>query len=102
MDGVNMETLAQQIVYAAIDEVNLDQDDMSLHISKSPDSLLFAKNSLVDSLTLVRLFLAVERIIEEKATKEIVLIDESAFEADQSPFSTLAGLISHVDKLLAT
>jgi len=95
-----METLAQQIVYAAIDEVNLDQDDVALHIAKSPDSLLFAKNSTVDSLTLVRLFLAVERIIEEKAAKEIVLVDESAFEDEQSPFSTIGGLVNHVDKLL--
>jgi serine/threonine protein kinase HipA of HipAB toxin-antitoxin module len=96
-----METLAQQIVYTAIDEVNLDQDDVALHIAKSPDALLFARNSSVDSLTLVRLFLTVERIIEEKAAKEIVLVDESAFEEEQSPFATIGGLVNHVDKILA-
>lgn len=95
-----MEVLAKEIVYSAIDEINSDQDDESLHITKTPDSLLFTHNSAVDSLTLVRLFLAVERLIEEKLSKEIVLVDESAFDGEQSPFATVGGLINHVNKLL--
>ncbi len=96
-----MEVSAEQIVFSAIDEINSDHDDESLHITKSPDSLLFTHNSAVDSLTLVRLFLTVERLIEEKVAKEVVLVDESAFDGDQSPFATVGGLIEHVNKLLA-
>ena len=94
-----MKKLAQNIVSEAIIEVNLDQD-LDGKIINSPEILLLNSQSNVDSLTLVRLLIAVERIIEEKTGKSVVVVDESTFEAEESPFSTVGTLIAHVERLL--
>lgn len=96
-----MKTLAKQIVDDAIDEINADQDAASSQIDKSSDTPLLSSSSNVDSLTLVRLLIAVERLVEEKTEKSVVVVDESAFEAEQSPFSTVGTLVRHVETLLA-
>lgn len=94
-----MKNLAKQIIDEAIDEVNLDQD-ASGQIDKSPGTPLLSDSSNVDSLALVRLLIAVERLVEEKTGKVIVVVDESAFEAEQSPFGTVGSLVSHIEALL--
>lgn len=96
-----MKTLAKQIVDDAIDEINADQDAASSQIDKSSDTPLLSSSSNVDSLTLVRLLITVERLVEEKSGKSVVVVDESAFEAEQSPFSTVGTLVRHVETLLA-
>lgn len=95
-----MKKLATEIVYEALDEVNEDQVD-DAKIPKSLDGLLLSADSNVDSLTLVRLLVTVERLIEERSGKAIVLVDESAFDEGESPFLTVSTLIQHVEKLLA-
>lgn len=94
-----MKNLAQIIVGEAITEVNLDQD-LDDKIINSPEILLLNPESSIDSLTLVRLLIAVERLIEEKTGKSVVVVDESTFEAEESPFSTVGTLIAHVERLL--
>lgn len=95
-----MKNLAKQIIDAAIDEINDDQD-ASGQIDKSPDTPLLSSSSNVDSLALVRLLIAVERLVEEKTGKSVVVVDESAFEAEQSPFTTVGALERHIETLLA-
>lgn len=95
-----MKNLAQQIVNEAIDEVNADQDPAG-QIGKSPDTPLQSATSNIDSLALVRLLIAVERLVEEKTGKTIVVVDESAFEAEQSPFGTVGTLVRHTELLLS-
>lgn len=94
-----MKNLAQIIVGEAITEVNLDKD-LDDKIINSPEILLLNSESSIDSLTLVRLLIAVERLIEEKTGKSVVVVDESTFEAEESPFSTVGTLIAHVERLL--
>lgn len=94
-----MDKLAVEIVFEALDEINEDQVD-DAKILKSLDGLLLSADSNVDSLTLVRLLVTVERLIEEKSGKAIVLVDESAFDEGHSPFSTVGTLVQHVEKLL--
>ena len=95
-----MKSLAKQIVDEAIDETNADQDANG-QIGKSSDTPLLSASSNVDSLALVRLLIAVERLIEEKTGKTVVVVDESAFEAEQSPFTTVGALERHIETLLA-
>jgi len=95
-----MKNLAHQIIDEAIDEVNADQD-ASGQIDKSSDTPLLSSSSNVDSLALVRLLIAVERLVEEKTGKSVVVVDESAFESEQSPFATVGTLLRHVETLLA-
>lgn len=95
-----MSTIGKRIVETAIDEVNIDQDD-GVRIEKEASTPLLSANSAIDSLTLVRLLLEIERLVEESAGKSITVVDESTFEAEHSPFSTVGSLIDHVDRLLA-
>ena len=95
-----MKNLAKQIIDEAIDEINADQD-ASGQIDKSSDTPLLSVSSNVDSLALVRLLIAVERLVEEKTGKSVVVVDESAFEAEQSPFTTVGALERHIETLLA-
>jgi len=94
-----MHNLAKQIIDDAIDEINIDQD-AAVQIGKSLDTPLLSPSSNVDSLALVRLLLEVERLVEEKTGKAVVVVDESAFEAAQSPFATVGTLLRHVESLL--
>lgn len=94
-----MKNLAKQIIDEAIDEVNLNQDASS-QIDKSLDTPLLSDGSNVDSLALVRLLLEVERLVEEKTGKSVVVVDEAAFEAEQSPFATVGTLLRHIETLL--
>ena len=94
-----MSALAQEIIEAAINEVNEDSDDGSV-IAIAPSTALLGPDSSVDSLTLVRLLVTVERLIEEMAGKSVIVVDESAFEAELSPFASVQSLTRHVDGLL--
>lgn len=94
-----MKNLAKQIIEEAIDEVNIEQA-LSGQISKSADTPLLGSNSNLDSLALVRLLLEVERLVEEKTGKSVVVVDEAAFESEQSPFATVGTLLRHIETLL--
>lgn len=94
-----MPTLAQEIIEAAIDELNEDLEGGAI-IAKTPSTPLLGSASSVDSLSIVRLLVTVERLVEERAGKSVVIVDESAFEAEQSPFSTVQSLTRHLDSLL--
>jgi acyl carrier protein len=95
-----MNTLAEEIINIAIDEVNEDATDGGT-INKDHSTTLLGPDSNIDSLSLVRLLVTVERLIEEKTEKIIVIVDESAFEAEQSPFVTVGSLTRHIDSLIA-
>lgn len=91
--------LANQIVCDAIKEINQELDGTAA-IGMQPNFELLSSSSSIDSLTLVRLLISVERIIEEKTGKAVIVVDESAFESNESPFSTVGSLIDHVRKLI--
>lgn len=92
--------MAESIVNEAIIDINLDQDSDS-QITNSPETLLLNSQSNIDSLALVRLLITVERLIEEKTGKSVVVVDESTFEAEESPFATVGSLTSHIENLLS-
>jgi hypothetical protein len=89
----------QEIIYAAIDEVNEEAESGAI-IEKSPMTNLLGSESRVDSLTLVRLLVTVERLIEERTGKSVFIVDESAFEPERSPFATVQSLMLHVNGLI--
>lgn len=94
-----MKDIAESIVSEAIAEINQELDEVG-SIGMQPDFELLSASSSIDSLTLVRLLISVERIIEEKTGKSVVVVDESAFETDESPFSTVGSLMGHVSNLI--
>jgi hypothetical protein len=92
-------SIALKIVLAAIEEVN-DGVQEDLLISKLPDAELMGGDASPDSLTLIRLFIAIERFAEEMVGKEITIVDDSAFDAEESPLATVQSLTQHVEKLI--
>lgn len=91
---------ALKIVMSAIDEVN-DSIEGEVKIGKEPNVELMGPDAVADSLTLVRLFLAVERITEELVGKEITLIADTAFETEESHLATVNSLTQYVQNLIS-
>jgi len=92
--------IATKIMVAAINEFNSTVEDTAL-VEAEDTFVLMGTNSLLDSLSLVRLFVTIERIIEEFTNKEITLIDESSFDTEEGPFGTVGSLTVHIDKLIS-
>ncbi len=95
-----MNELSKKIVEDAIDEINLDLEADS-QLLKDSNTLLLSSSSKLDSLSLVRLLLTIERMIEERFGSAVSVVDESSFESEVSPFLSVGSLISHVENLLA-
>jgi hypothetical protein len=91
---------ALKILMSAIEEVN-DGAEEHLKIGGEPDFVLMGPNAVADSLTLVRLFIAVERITEELVGKEITLIDDAAFDSEESHLGTVHSLTQHIQNLIS-
>jgi len=92
-------SIALKIVLAAIEEVN-DGAQENFLISESPDTTLMGGDASPDSLALVRLLIAIERFTEEMVGKEITIVDDSAFDSEESPLATVRSLTQHVEKLI--
>lgn len=91
---------ALKIVITAIDEVN-DSIEGNVKIGKEPNDVLMGPDAVADSLTLVRLFIAVERITEELVGKEITLIADAAFDSEESHLATVHSLTQYVQNLIS-
>jgi acyl carrier protein len=70
-------------------------------VEPSADLRLFGRDQKLDSLKLVSLVVAVERRIEEKLGRRLVLADERAMSQSASPFRTLGALADYIVQLLA-
>jgi hypothetical protein len=91
-------------IYEAIDSHNeqLSHGEVAgARIGKSPDTLLFARGSGLDSLGLVGILIEIEQLIDEKYEKRITIANEKAMSKSQSPFRSVDSLCSHVLELLA-
>ncbi|MEI6681806.1 MAG: hypothetical protein WCO44_04225 [Bacteroidota bacterium] len=71
-----------------------------LLVSPGPDTVLFWKDGILDSLELVKLISDLEENIYRKFGKQITLADEKAMSQRVSPFRTVRSLADYIDKLL--
>ena len=95
-----MSTQSLDIIYAAIDVVNdMEEDDMPLE--KSPETKLFGTDGGIDSLSLINLVVAAEKIIETETGKTIALVQEDIMSMENNPFATVASLADPLDSILA-
>jgi len=90
---------SKELIEIAIDHINETNAD-GVVLSKEPNTFLISSESAIDSLTLVRLLLEIERLAEEDYDTPITVVDESAFESEVSPFRTVGSLTKHLDQLL--
>ena len=96
-----MVTIGENVINSALKELNssLDADEA---ISSDPTTPLIGSDSSLDSLALVRLLTSIERIIEEQTGRNLVLVDESTYSDEVSPFSSLQTLTDHINRLISS
>tara|TARA_B100001123_G_scaffold446302_1_gene600333 strand:- start:15526 stop:15822 length:297 start_codon:yes stop_codon:yes gene_type:complete len=87
------------IVYSAIEEINNDLPK-GRQVGTSVDTILFGKSSILDSLGLVNLIVAVEQQIEDELDVGLSLADERAMSQKSSPFRTIGTLVQYILMLL--
>ena len=88
-----------ECVYAALDEINEEREDLP-PLEKAPETELQGAENSLDSLSLVNLVIAVEEGIELSLGATIVLSDDRALSAEPSPFRSVGALAAYVDLLL--
>src|SRR5262245_8981787 len=88
-----------RLVYAAIDEVNV-QTVNGAPLQKSPDTALLGGDQGIDSLMFVNLIVALEEQIETNLGKSVVLVDENSMSLQEHPFRTVGTLASYVERLV--
>ena len=95
-----MSAQSLNIIYAAIDVVN-DMGEDELPLVKDPDTKLFGVDGGIDSLSLINLVVAAEKIIETETGKTVALVQEDIMGMENNPFNTVATLADHLDSILA-
>tara|TARA_B100000989_G_C19518918_1_gene463109 strand:- start:1783 stop:2082 length:300 start_codon:yes stop_codon:yes gene_type:complete len=93
-----MRDVIQNIINESIDEINdfLPQDSQ---ITKDDDQLLYGTNGVLDSMGIINFCLLVEEKFAEVFSKEISLIDDSAFSEEMLPIESVRNLKAYLTKL---
>lgn len=91
-----MDTL--QIIFDAIDEINLSLEDVQME--KSEETVIFGKESVLDSMDLVHFISLIEEKVEDESGDYISIADENAMSLEVSPFKTVKTLNEYIKSLL--
>jgi acyl carrier protein len=86
-------------VYRAVDELN-KQLPKGVHVEKSLESPLYAKNGKLESIDVVTLIMEVEDQIRDEFGTTITIADDRAMSQQNSPFLTIQTLTDYVTELL--
>ena len=87
-----------QIIYDAIDEINLSLEDVQME--KTEDTVIFGKESVLDSMDLVHFISIIEEKIEDESGDYISIADENAMSLEVSPFKTVSTLKEYINTLI--
>lgn len=87
-----------QIIYDAIDEINLSLEDVQME--KTEDTIIFGKESVLDSMDLVHFISIIEEKIEDESGDYISIADENAMSLEVSPFKTVSTLKEYINTLI--
>jgi len=83
-----------QMVIAVIRELN-EEREKKIDWEKGEESILYARDSGLDSLSLVSLIIALEENIEETFGVAVTLADEKAMSRKHSPFRSIGALVDY-------
>ncbi len=86
-------------IYRAVDWINgeLPQDRQLI---KVPGTRLLGPESVLDSMHLVRLIIAIEREVEDTFGVALTLADERALSMKESPFRSIQSLADYIGILI--
>jgi D-alanine--poly(phosphoribitol) ligase subunit 2 len=96
---MSIENQVDQILFAAIEEIN-QQLPSSQAIKADKSTMLFGKEGVLDSLTLVNLIVAAEQKVQETLNIAITLADERAMSQKNSPFKSVESLANYIIMLV--
>ncbi len=84
---------------SAIEEIN-EQLPPGQKIKADHSTQLFGKDGVLDSLTLVKLIVAAEQLVQDKLNIAITLADERAMSQKNSPFKSVESLANYIALLV--
>lgn len=84
-----------EIVYSAIDEVNLELPAGG-KMQKSLSEVLLGDNSKLDSLSFINFVMAVEKGLREKCGVAITLVTQETMSSGESPFQSVDKLADYI------
>lgn len=84
-----------EAVLTAVDEINEQQPEDG-KLGNSPDTTLYGKSGVLESVGLVNLIVATEQQLEEKLNISVTLADERAMSQETNPFSTIGSLVDYI------
>jgi acyl carrier protein len=88
-----------QLIYRSLDDINAELPQ-ERQLARSPETSLYGPQSVLDSLQLVRLIVAVEAEIEQACGVAVALASDRAFSRQRSPFLTVGSLAAYIDELV--
>lgn len=83
-------------IHSAVDEVN-EARPPEARLGKAPETPLFGEASILDSLGVVNLIVAVERELDDRLGAALTLADERAMSMRRSPFRTIETLAEYIE-----
>jgi acyl carrier protein len=96
---MSIEEQVDQVLFAAIGEIN-EQLPPGQTIAAEKSTMLFGKDGVLDSLTLVNLIVAAEQKVQETLGISITLADERAMSQKNSPFKSVESLAQYIVMLV--
>lgn len=86
----------RELIYKTINEINSHLPEEQ-QLEKSLETVIYGKESKLDSLGLINLIVAIEQNIEDEFNISLTLADERAMSQKQSPFSTVETLADYIE-----
>lgn len=77
-----------------------DQGELSFDGELGPETPLFGREGVLDSMALVRLIVEVEQAIEDEFGTPVSLADEKALSQRSSPYRSVASLATYAQTLV--
>lgn len=86
-------------IYRAVDWIN-DELPPDRQLIKMPGTRLLGSESVLDSMHLVSLIIAIEREVEDTFGVALTLADERALSMKESPFRSIQSLADYIGTLI--
>jgi acyl carrier protein len=86
-------------IYRAVDWINGELPP-DRQLTKAPETRLVGLESVLDSMQLVSLIVAIEREVEDRFGAALTLADERALSMKASPFRSIRSLADYIGSLI--
>jgi acyl carrier protein len=90
-----MKEKISKVIFNSIEELNSNQDE-TIIVNEGLQTVLYGKDSRLDSIGLVNLIVLVENNIEDEFGTSLSLTSEKALSQKRSPFHTIESLTEFI------